>query len=100
MRVGLIAAVALLATTSLVQAQSTSYMLDGSGNVLPYIRFGSDNTLTGCDSNDKTPAESVECKLAYWQKKVVDLKKERDALDEKLTKAQERVQAFGDAKRH
>ncbi len=52
-----------------------------------------------CDTNDKTPGEVVDCKLAYWRKEAERLTKERDSLNDQITKAQDRIQAFTDAKR-
>lgn len=56
-------------------------------------------TSLSCDSNEKTPAESVDCKITYWKDELAKLTKARDELNDKIAKAQERMQAFGDVKR-
>lgn len=52
-----------------------------------------------CDSNSKTPSESLDCKLDYWRKQLEDAQHRRDLADKDITKAQERIGAFTDAKR-
>jgi hypothetical protein len=63
------------------------------------VTIGADH-VTGCDSNERTPTESLDCKLAYWQKETEKLQKQRDEVDGKLTKAKERTDAFKAAGAH
>ncbi|TAL02652.1 MAG: hypothetical protein EPO08_06470 [Rhodospirillaceae bacterium] len=66
---------------------------------VPAITIG-ESSLTGCDSNEKTPNEAVDCKLAYWKVQVEKLQKERVDLDGKIARAAERLDAFKAAGGH
>ena len=83
-----------------VYAQSFSYGTT-SGSVVVTCATGVcyRDVVPVCESNSKTPAETVECKLDYWKKEVERLQKDKANIEEQITKAQERVQAFTDAKR-
>jgi hypothetical protein len=49
---------------------------------------------SNCDTNEKTPHETLQCKLDYWKKVAVDRQKDIDKATDSLRKAQERVDAF------
>ena len=51
-------------------------------------------TLTGCDSNEKTPKESVECKIIYWEDEIKDKKDAVEKAQKALDNAKERLEAF------
>jgi hypothetical protein len=51
-------------------------------------------TLTGCDSNEKTPKESVECKIKYWEDEIKDKKDAVEKAQKALDNAKERLEAF------
>lgn len=56
-------------------------------------------SVPDCDSLRKTPAETLDCKLAYWKGEVGRLNKELADLNSRIVAAQERVDAFTEAER-
>lgn len=50
--------------------------------------------MSYCDSNDKTPIESLKCKLEYWQKEEETRAKAFKEAEKQLDAAKERVTAF------
>lgn len=53
----------------------------------------------GCDTNDRTPAEALDCKLDAWRKRLAEAQQRKSAAEKDIDKAQERIAAFTDAKR-
>lgn len=53
----------------------------------------------GCDTNDRTPAEALDCKLDAWRKRLAEAQQRKGAAEKDIDKAQERISAFTDAKR-
>jgi phage protein U len=72
------------------QAEAQSCSNCGGMFVINSISRESSN----CDANEKTPHETLQCKLDYWKKAVVDRQKDVDKATDSLRKAQERVDAF------
>lgn len=77
-------------------------MGNACGNCWDSVMFESNPSahITGCDSNEKTPAEMITCKVEYWRKEVERLQAKKADVEKELTKAQERVSAFTDAQKH
>lgn len=99
----------LLAASALVTLTSASAMADccTAGNVFTvtnacncFVMGDSTYGSPTCDSNDKTPDETVQCKLDYWRKEVTRRTKARDDAQSALDKANDRVRAFEQAAKH
>ena len=100
-----IAAVAFVISLSIASAQAQC----GNCAVPPYsngtlmcssvIGYCGASVSADCDSNDKTPTESLDCKIAYWNKQLDDAKKRDDQAQKDIAHAQERIQAFTDARK-
>lgn len=48
----------------------------------------------GCDSNEKTPTEAIQCKVEFWQKQVKERQETAERAQKALDEAKERLAAF------
>lgn len=82
-------------TTDLVNICATCCWSNGCPSYV--VTIGNDH-LTGCDSNDKTPSEAIDCKIKYWRAETDRAQKRVDEEQKLLDHAKERAQAFENAK--
>lgn len=108
-RLGAAVALALVCLATPASAQSGSsgiaFFTGGSSSIACSDGNGgwwlcsSGSSDARCDTNDKTPRESLDCKLAYWKRKLSEASERKAKAEKDIEAANERIGAFTNAQR-